>query len=34
MVWGWDNCMCVLLGSVRLDLGVGGGLDGDVFHFT
>ena len=29
MVWGWDNCLCILLGLVRLDLGVGGVLDGD-----
>ena len=28
VVWGWDNCMCILLGLVRLDFGVGG-LDGD-----
>ena len=27
--WGWENCMCVLPELVRLDLGVGGGLDGD-----
>ena len=29
MVGGWDNCMCILPGLVMLDLGVGGGLDGD-----
>ena len=29
VVWGWSKCMCVLPGLVRLDLGVGGGLDGD-----
>ena len=29
VVWGWGICMCVLPGLVRLDLGVGGGLDGD-----
>ena len=29
VVWGWSNCMCVLPGLVRLDLGVGAGLDGD-----
>ena len=28
MVWGCDNCMCILPGLVRLDLGFGGGLDG------
>ena len=25
--WGWGNCMCIL--PVRLDLSIGGGLDGD-----
>ena len=32
MVWGWDNCMCILPGLVRLDLGlgaVGGGEGGE-----
>ena len=31
MVWGWDNCMCILPGLVRLDLGLGavGGGEGD-----
>ena len=29
VVWGWENCMCILPGLVRLDLGVGVGLDGD-----
>ena len=28
--WGWGYCMCVLPGLVRLDLGVGVGLDGGV----
>ena len=28
-VEGWEKCMCVLPGLARLDLGVGGGLDGD-----
>ena len=26
---GWDNCICILPGLMRLDFGVGGGLDGD-----
>ena len=26
---GVVKCMCVLLGLVRLDLSIGGGLDGD-----
>ena len=29
-VWrGWKKCMCILPGLVRLDLSIGGGLDGD-----
>ena len=28
-VVGWEKCMGILPGLVRLDLGLGGGLDGD-----
>ena len=28
MWWVWDKCMCILPGLVRLDLGIGEGLDG------
>ena len=28
VLWGWGKCMCILPGLVRLELGVGGGLDG------
>ena len=27
--WGWEKCMCILPGLVRLGLSIGGGLDGD-----
>ena len=29
VLWGLGKCMCILPLLVRLDLGIGGGLDGD-----
>ena len=27
--WRWEKCMCIIPGLLRLDLSIGGGLDGD-----